>query len=89
MFKTEGSKAQVNLIEFLQKKNCERDPGYVPQAFHKPDKSLLRRWFDFMNPFYHPAELKPCGGLKGVQGQPTGRRASSSKRLQKAGTVTG
>ena len=89
MFKTAGSKAQVDFIEFLQKKNCEHDPGYIPQAFHKPDKSLLRRWFDFINPFYHPAELKPCDSLKpSVPSQRVVSSKISSKHLQKAGIQT-
>jgi len=90
MYRTEGSKAQTDLIEFLQKKNSEHDAGYVPQAFHKPGKSLLRRWFDFLNIFYRPAELKPCDSLKqdGPAQQGAASKASS-KRLQKAGTVPG
>jgi len=63
MLNLEGSNKTIDLIESLQKKNKELDPNYKPCAFHKPNKSLLRRWFDFFNPFYHPAELKPTAGL--------------------------
>ena len=63
MLNLEGSNKTIDLIESLQKKNKELDPNYKPCAFHKPNKSLLRRWFDFLNPFYHPAELKPTAGL--------------------------
>jgi len=63
MLNLDGSNKTIDLIESLQKKNKELDPNYKPCAFHKPDKSLLRRWFDFMNPLYHPAELKPTASL--------------------------
>jgi len=63
MLDLKGSNKTIDLIESLQRKNKELDPNYKPQAFHKPDKSLLRRWYDFLNPFYHPAELKPTASL--------------------------
>lgn len=90
MFKTEGSKAQTDLIEFLQEKNSEHDADYVPQAFHKPNKSLLRRWWDFINIFNRPEALKPCDSLKqGDQAQKGAASKASSKRLQKVGTESG
>jgi len=58
MLDLKGSNKTIELIEYLQDKNCKKDSAYVPKAFHKPNKSLVRRWIDFMNPFYHPAELK-------------------------------
>ncbi len=63
MLDLKGSNKTIELIESLQKKNKKLDPNYKPHAFHKPNKSLLRRWYDFLNPFYHPAELKPTAGL--------------------------
>ena len=83
MLKLEGSKKTIELIEFLQDKNKSLDPSYVPQPFHKPDKSLLRRWCDFFNPFYHPAELKPCDSLKpSDQEQKAAPSKIPSKHLQ-------
>lgn len=57
MLETKTSKAQAELIEFLQEKNkvnCNGD--YKPKPFFKPNKSLLRRWINFMNPFYQPGK---------------------------------
>jgi len=83
MLNLEGSNKTIDLIESLQKKNKELDPNYKPCAFHKPNKSLLRRWFDFLNPFYHPAELKPTAGLnQGDLGQSAVVSKTSPKHRQ-------
>ena len=63
MLNLKGSNKTIELIESLQKKNKKLDPNYKPHAFHKPNKSLLRRLWDFINPISHPAELKPTAGL--------------------------
>ncbi len=88
MLDLKGSNKTIELIESLQKKNKKLDPNYKPHAFHKPNKSLLRRWFDFLNPFYHPAELKPTAGLKvSDQGQIKVHAVASSEHQQKVDTV--
>lgn len=62
MLKTAGSKATIDLIEFLQKENIKRDKDYVPEPYHKLNKSYLRKVWDFINPFYRPAKLKSRPG---------------------------
>jgi len=89
MLDLKGSNKTIALIESLQRKNKELDPNYKPQAFHKPDKSLLRRWFDFLNPLYHPAELKPTDSLnRGDQGQSAVVSKIHSEPLQKVDSTS-
>ena len=89
MINLEGSNKTIKLIESLQRKNKELDPNYKPQAFHKPDKSLLRRWFDFLNPLYHPAELKPTASLRvSDQGHIKVHAVEPPEHRQKVDTVT-
>ena len=53
MLNLKGSRKTIELIKFLQTKNKEMDSDYVPKSFFEPNKSALRKVWDFCNPFYH------------------------------------
>lgn len=81
-----GSNKVIEVIKKIQKKNKELDPAYVPECFHEPNKSFLRRLIDFINPISHPAELKSTDSLKpSDQGQKATLSKVPSKHLQSVG----
>lgn len=82
-----GSNKVIEVIKKIQKKNKELDPSYVPECFHEPNKSFLRRLIDFVNPVSHPAELKPTDNLKSSLSKPKASLKTSPKLRQTSGIV--
>jgi len=87
MLNLPGSNKVIEVIKKIQAKNKEFDSAYVPERFHEPNTSFLRRLIDFVNPWHHPAELKPPDGLKSSLSKPEASLKTSPKHRQTSDIV--